>query len=228
MGRYKYSDEERTRIISTFLRCTRDIIEFEGIDHVSIRRVSQCAGFNSATLYLYFKDVDELITLACMGYLENYCRTLNADIPHLKTPREIYIHTWKVFGRQAFSKPQIFYHLFFQPHSRSLGDIVSYYYEIYPNQLKDLDGSIRDMLLSGELSHRNLKVLQPLGQSMHYSEKQIQAINDLTVGYFKMLLEQNQHEVGFIMADCQVQRVLDTIELLFTIPPEDPIPSLDA
>ncbi len=214
MGRTKYSEEERSRIIISFLRCTREIIELEGIEHVSIRRVAQCAGFNSATMYLYFKDSDELITLASMSYLENYCRTLTADIPHLKTPYEIYMHTWRVFGQHAFAHPRIFYHLFFYPHSLPLIETVTRYYEIYPNQLAGSDDSIRDMLLEGDLKERNLKVLQPVASKLNLDEKHISMINDLTVCYFKMLLEEHRYENGSIVAERQVQKLLDTVEFL--------------
>ena len=80
MGRSKYSPEERERIITTFIRAAREIVDLEGVENVSIRKVASLAGFNSATIYLYFKDLDELITLASISYLENYCRTLAADI----------------------------------------------------------------------------------------------------------------------------------------------------
>ena len=214
MGRYKYSEEERSKIITTFLRCTRDIIDFEGIEHVSIRRISQAAGFNSATIYLYFKDADELVTLACMGYLEAYCRTLAADLPQLRSSREVYMHTWKVFALHAFSNPQIFYHLFFADHSCPLNQIVARYYEIYPNQLLSTDSTIREMLLKGDLRERNMQILQPLCEGSGCAGK-AELINDLTICYFKMLLEENRHEAGAIAADRQVTRLLSAIEFLF-------------
>ena len=214
MGRYKYSEEERTKIITSFLRCTRDIIDFDGIEHVSIRRISQAAGFNSATIYLYFKDADELVTLACMGYLEAYCRTLAADLPQLRSSREIYVHTWKVFALHAFSNPQIFYHLFFADHSRPLNQIVARYYEIYPGQLLSTDATIREMLLKGDLRERNMQILQPLCEAAGCSADKAELINDLTVCYFKMLLEENRHEVGAIAANRQVTRLLQAIEFL--------------
>ena len=64
MGRNRYTPQERNKITATFIRCTREIIDLEGIQQVSIRKVAQTAGLNSATLYLYFDDADELITLA--------------------------------------------------------------------------------------------------------------------------------------------------------------------
>ena len=215
MGRSKYSEEERLKIITSFLRCTREIIDFEGIEHVSIRRISQSAGFNSATMYLYFTDADELVTLASMSYLENYCRTLTADIPLLKSPREIYIHTWRVFCQHAFANPQVFHHLFFYPHAGPLRQIVARYYEIYPGQLNDSDESIREMLLEGDLEERNIQVLAPVARSLGFTDEQTAMINDLTVCYFKMLLEEHRHESGSLAAERRVQQMLEMVDFLF-------------
>ena len=212
MGRMKYSEDERNRIITNFLRCTREIIDLEGIDQVTIRKVAQCAGFNSATLYLYFKDLDELVTLASMCYLENYCRTLIADFPHLKTSYDIYKHTWRVFSQHAFANPQIFYQLFFCPHSCPLNEIVARYYDIYPNQLEDLDGAIHDMLLEGDLRSRNLKVLRPLAKEMNFNEKETEIFNDLTICYFQMQLGERRYETGTIAAERRVQKMMDVID----------------
>ena len=214
MGRSRYSEEERAKITVAFLRCTREIIDLEGIDGVSIRRVAQCAGFNSATLYLYFKDIDELITLACMSYLENYCRTLSADIPHLNSPYELYLHTWRVFGQHAFAHPQIFHHLFFREHSLPMSQTVARYYELCPSQLPDAEGVIRDMLLEGDLKDRNLRLLKPLGEEMHCSPEQITMINDLTICYFKMLLEQQTGEAGVLSIDRKQEQMLHMVAFL--------------
>ena len=80
MGRMKYTEEERSRIMISFIQATRKIIDTEGIDQVSIRKIANQTGMNSATMYLYFSNADVLITMASMGYLEKYCRTLAADM----------------------------------------------------------------------------------------------------------------------------------------------------
>ena len=76
MGRMKYTEEERSRIMISFIQATRKIIDTEGIDQVSIRKIANQTGMNSATMYLYFSNADVLITMASMGYLEKYCRCL--------------------------------------------------------------------------------------------------------------------------------------------------------
>lgn len=215
MGRVKYSEEERGRIVESFLRCTREVIELEGIEHVSIRRIAQCAGFNSATMYLYFKDVDELITLSCISYLENYYRGLSADLVQLETPYELYVHSWRVFAQHAFASPKIYEHLFFHPHSIPLSQTIARYYELYPNQMPVLEERIQEMLLEGDIRIRNMKLLRQPAKNRGFHERQMEMINDLMICYFKMLLEEHQAESGMLASQRQVEKVLEMIEFLF-------------
>ena len=80
MGRTKYTEEERGKIMTQFIRAAREIIDSEGIEKISIRKIAELTGMNSATMYLYFPDADVLTTMALMSYLENYCRALASTI----------------------------------------------------------------------------------------------------------------------------------------------------
>lgn len=51
------------RMMGFFIDATAQIIEEEGIENVSIRRVSDLAGYNSSTIYNYFGDLTVLIFL---------------------------------------------------------------------------------------------------------------------------------------------------------------------
>ena len=53
--------------MTTFIRAAREIIDAEGIDNISIRKIASLTGMNSATMYLYFPDSDVLTTMALMG-----------------------------------------------------------------------------------------------------------------------------------------------------------------
>lgn len=218
MGRTRYSEEERNKIITNFIRCTREIIDLEGVEQVSIRKVAQAAGFNSATLYLYFQDADELITLASMSYLENYCRTLAADIQHMEDPYQIYLHTWKVFCLHAFSRPTVFYHLFYHPHSKPLEETVARYYQIYPMQLSGASGPVRDMLLAGTLEERNRKILCSLGERGYFPGEQMELINDLTICYFRKLLEESCGQEGTLVQQEKTQQLLGAIHFMIPQP----------
>lgn len=189
MGKTKYSDHEREKIISAFISAAREIIETSGLDGLSIRRVAALTGYSSATIYIYFPNVDVLVTMACISYLESYCRAIAADMDKMRSSYDAHMHTWELFCRFAFDRPQIFYHLFYVPHTVELEETLRDYYKLYPRQLEDIEGPVREMLLGGCLEDRCMKVLWPLAQERGISREDCEMINDISICYFRKLLE---------------------------------------
>lgn len=189
MGRTKYTTEERKAIIADFIEAAAEIIDEEGIDRISIRKVSARAGFSSATLYIYFKDLDELCTLASIGYLEEYCRSLVESRRPGETPVQTYLRTWEQFCRTAFRRPKVFRHLFFDRHTAPLDEIAKRYYSVYPDQLDHISGPVLSMVLTGDLYARNLKVLMPCTAQLGFDDARARLVNDVTVSYFHTYLD---------------------------------------
>ena len=215
MGRMKYSEEERNTIIKNFLNSTREIIHSEGIDQVSIRKVAARAGLNSATMYLYFTDSDELITLACMGYLEDYCNTLICEVPQMKTVYDAYMRAWEVFSIYAFQNPQVFHRLFFYPHSKPLKETAARYFQIYPEMLEQSEGLVHDTLLAGTLSARNMKMLRVICDDFHMDAHYADVINDFTICYFKNLLEEMPADADEETVKAKTRQLLEALKFLF-------------
>ena len=59
-----------------FVEATEKILKEEGIPGVTIRRIAAEAGYNSATLYNYFQDLDELILFGSVCFLRDYLLSL--------------------------------------------------------------------------------------------------------------------------------------------------------
>ena len=186
MGRMKYTEEERSRIMISFIQATRKIIDTEGIDQVSIRKIANQTGMNSATMYLYFSNADVLITMASMGYLEKYCRTLAADMTKMTTPEEVLRHTWDVFC-----------------------------YGLFPEQLHNISGPIFDMLHEGPLSERSWKVLWPVAEERGMTEQDARVINDMLVSYFRFLLEERRRESeGMLKSEELIEKLKTALSIL--------------
>ncbi len=66
----KAIQEQRMR--SYFIQATKDILKGEGLRSISVRNVSDRAGYSYATLYNYFKDVNELIFF-CVADFQAEC-----------------------------------------------------------------------------------------------------------------------------------------------------------
>lgn len=188
MGRAKYTPDEKKVIVAAFISAAKEIIDEEGVPAVSIRKVAARAGYSSATLYLYFSDVNELIMLASIGYLEGYCKDLAQKHLELKSPGECYMSSWESFCHHAFRHPYVFESLFFTKHATSLDDVVKRYYSIYPEQLENISGTVLSMLLSGEESERNMALLRPYAKELGLSEETTQRVNEITIAYFRYKL----------------------------------------
>ena len=191
MGRTKYTPEKRNEIVSSFVKATIEIIQESGVDEVSIRSVSSRAGYSSATLYLYFNDLNELLSLASVFYFRNYVRDIAKTCPTGEcSAEEIYRYTWETFIRHALNKPEIYLNLFFGPSSDSLDEMVREYYELFPEELENVpEGPVLGMLEAGRLHVRNRAVLVPYAEEIGMPESEVDLANEITVAYFREVLE---------------------------------------
>lgn len=210
MGRAKYTEEERHRIMISFIQAARKIIDTEGIEQVSIRKIANLTGMNSATMYLYFPSSDVLVTMASMNYLEKYCRTLAADMAKMTTSERILRHTWDVFSRYAFDYPDIFYHIFFEEHPISLTEIIDQYYTLFPEQLQNIEGPVLGMLHEGPLTERSWHVLWPVAKDRGMTEQDARVLNDMLVSYFGFLLEERRREAEGMLKSAELLGKLQT------------------
>ena len=219
MGRPKYSTQERDQILVTFIRAARGIIQDEGIEKVSIRKVANLTGLNSATMYLYFPNSDALITMACMSYLEKYCRTLAADMPLMQSKRDAFVHSWEVFSQYAFADPKIFRHLFYTGHSFDMEELINTYYRLFPHQLDDISETMVDMLHAGDINARSMHILTPLAEELGFSRERTEMVNELVVCYFRLLLEERcQNADSMVLSEQLTAKLMRVLRFLLDDP----------
>lgn len=147
-------------MISRFINATSEIIDKEGIDNVTIRKIADAAGFNSATIYNYFEDLSHLIFFASMSVIKKYTDALPRYIEKAENPLERYFLIWECFCKFSFSSPKVYYAVF----SANLGTRsinMAKYYEYSPYDLVAIpDDDIKAMLLEASQSKRVLISLQ--------------------------------------------------------------------
>lgn len=214
MGRTRYSPNERERMVTLFIDTAREIMDAEGLEQVSIRKVAKSAGYNSATMYLYFRDVDELITMAAMSYLSEYIRALGEEQSERRTARDTYMNTWRLFCRYSFLYPQVFHRIFFYPHSTPLEETIARYYEIYPHQLDSIGGAVNLMLRRGALESRDYAVLRPMVEEHAIGEKEAGFVSEMAVGYFRRLLDEKRRQGREADDEELTKRQMDALDFL--------------
>jgi AcrR family transcriptional regulator len=191
MPRPPLDEDTKREVTIRLIRAAQSIIFSEGLEAVTIRKIAKIAKVNSAILYKYFQDLDELLLFANTDLLKDYTRDLIIQSQNntMCQPKSAYLQSWKLFCHYSFKYPECMNHLFFCKHSDDLERIIQSYYDLFSEQLEEMNITLSAMICSGNLYQRNSEVLQLLFTG-HISKKRIDLINDLTVSYYHMLLNE--------------------------------------
>lgn len=74
----KALQEQRTR--GYFIEATKEILKGEGSKALSVRNIAERAGYSYATLYNYFKDQTELVSLSLLDFKDECRDIVNGNI----------------------------------------------------------------------------------------------------------------------------------------------------
>ena len=183
--------EKRKRIMSYFINAAIELMEKEGIENLTIRKVVERAKYNSATLYHYFSNLDELELFASVKCLDEYMRETPMHKAEEKNFREWYLEQWRCFCRHSFARPRIYNFLFFSPEgSQNLNEVFRRYYEIYPHEKAEKTEDYEGFLKEGDFFRRNEALLRDVIRERAYeiSEQEIMGLNEMSVLIYRGML----------------------------------------
>lgn len=66
---------QEQRMKNYFIQATKEMLKGEGLKSLSVRKIADRAGYSFATMYNYFRDVQELIFL-CVKDFQDECREM--------------------------------------------------------------------------------------------------------------------------------------------------------
>lgn len=179
----------KINIMNKFIDAASSIIDSEGVENVTIRKVAGIAGYNSSTLYNYFEDLDHLILFACIRYLRDYTRALNDYVKKASNSLERYLMIWECFCKYSFDSPKIYNLIFFSEHSSTLNNIISEYYKIFHEELEESPLQIKSMLTGNDIYSRTLYQFEGCVEEGYFRESDIEEINEVTILIYQSMLE---------------------------------------
>ena len=154
--------EKKKKVMTCFIEATEDLMKEDDIDKISIRKIAKRAGYNSATLYYYFEDLEHLILFASIRYLREYTSALARNIKKDMTTIEKYRTVYETFNHYAFRSPVIFHNMFFGKYSPMLLEVIKEYYDIFPDDLEGHDELLRGLLTQGNMYSRDKQIVDQL------------------------------------------------------------------
>lgn len=187
---------KKRRVMMYFIEATQELILNEGIENLSIKKIADTAGYNTATIYNYFEDLEELILYSSIDYLKIYLKDLKSEINSNMKAIEIYETIYKVFVHHSFEKPEIFHTLFFGKYSYKLEKIIKKYYEIFPDDITGQTDITKSVLVEGNIHNRDLPVIKQMIKEGSILEEEapyiMEAIVRIHQSYLENILQQRE------------------------------------
>ena len=92
MGVAERRQREREEVRAKILEAAGELFLHEGFENTSIRRIAQKIEYAPSTIYLYFKDKDDLLATICQEMFEKLAQRLEKlirkDLPSLELVRQ--------------------------------------------------------------------------------------------------------------------------------------------
>ncbi len=172
-----------------------EIIQNEGIEAVSIRRIAKELDCSTTAMYRHFHNLNELLFYAQLSALNTYIYNLQQRSSSWKSIWDTHFDIWELYSDQAFRKPKAFELIFYQNMNKNLGSALKEYYEMFPEAIVNLTPLVKNMLEIPGFYERDWQIVQQIVEQGFLSEESGKKINhiecNLFLGYFKYVQETN-------------------------------------
>ncbi|WMJ77494.1 MULTISPECIES: TetR/AcrR family transcriptional regulator [unclassified Sedimentibacter] len=207
---------KKKRVMLYFIESAANIMANEGVDQLTIRNVSERAGYNSATLYNYFDNFDELkewASIYCItDYLSECCDILAQRIDSLDNLMEI----WLTYCRYAFQNPQLYSYIFFSSQSSNIQRNLKIVSEAFPDWLhRDLRNERIEKFVNGPNTEvRSLYLVELCIQDGYFKEEDKIDINNIA-GILTAGLLQELYAKGELVNQEMIEAALEKFKKYF-------------
>lgn len=176
-----HKELKKARMWKYFVNAATELIEKDGIQQVTIRKVADKAGFNSATLYNYFSEFSHLLFFASMRFMKPYTKEISIVLSqksesHLRH----YVKAWECFTRHSFQTPDIFHAIFMMDLGEEPDTLIAKYYEFFPTEIVDVPEELKPILMERSMHKRGRSFLKAAVQSGEISSEDADFLNDAT------------------------------------------------
>lgn len=202
-----------------FIEAAEKIMDEEGLDKVTIRKVSDLAGYNSATLYNYFTNRDHLVCFLAIARLKGYIKELQAHQDQANNVLEEFFLLCHYFSTYAFKNASLCMYLYEKPF-----DTMHYfneYYFVFPQELKNVPERLRKTISGDDYMERNRIYIAKCIQEGYFREEDIDDIvmveNFLFEGMLRWVKQLENEKVDYVQAVLKYDKyIADMLSTYFT------------
>ncbi len=182
-------ESARLKRKSYFVLAAINILKEGKLADLTARRVASETGYNVASIYTYFKNLDHLENVASVYFTDDYVRELCEATCELDNPLKAYLTMWEIFAEHALKKPDYFYNVFFSRISQmSEFNLFKEYYSIFPHAISGESGIVSGMIELHKTDDREAYLLDMCVEEKIIARDMLNYIKHIHLGYFKFIL----------------------------------------
>lgn len=207
---------QKKRMMSYFIEATNEIIDKEGLDNLTIRKVADKAGYNSATLYNYFKNLKHLVFFSSIRYLSSYAKELPKYLGRAINPIDSCLKVWECFAKHSYNNPRVYQLIFFGGFSSdTVNNSIKTYYEIFPEQIGEDVKEYMPMLMEDNLYKRDYILLKKALKDTDISDEDIRSINEMNILIYRGMMADIETNYFNLSIDDAVSKTLKYVKRVF-------------
>ncbi|NLY86713.1 MAG: TetR/AcrR family transcriptional regulator [Tissierellia bacterium] len=202
---------QKKRMMTYFIDAADEILLEEGIKGITIRKVADKAGYNSATIYNYFENLDHLLLFTAMRHIKDYTSALPKYLKNANNALEEFLAIWQCFCDYSFKEPEIYYAIFFANLNNDLKDYIVQYYRLFPEELGSQPKNVLNMLFKHDIYERGMAIVNKCVDEGFIKKEDAEVLNEMaTLIYEGILLRVIKGKIGY---DEAVKKTMKYVEL---------------
>ena len=138
------------------IQTTYEMLKTQSPKDLSIRSIADAANCTSGAVYRHFDNLEHLILVAAVKFLENYIVDLGQILGGEQDPMKLHIEMWRSFSVQAFKNVEVFELLFWDKYEDMLSEALFTYYQEFPDRWRELNGFVAMIFFNSNLKERNM------------------------------------------------------------------------
>jgi len=180
---------KKQRVTRYFIDAARAIAKEEGVSAITIRSVAERAGYNSATLYNYFENLDQLIAFVCIDSISDMIENSNEVYLSEDDYLNKYLRGWKDFCNFSFRDPAIYEYIYASEKSEQVLGSYDAYLEIFPEKRNKLDEIVVETYLKNTFYAQEIFSAELCVKEGIFRQEDVESIAMLGVLLYQSLLQ---------------------------------------
>ena len=152
---------KKSRMSRYFIDAVITLSDDIPVDAITLRQVAAAAGYNSATLYNYFQNMNQLIAFTLIDRMSRIWIDASKLQGQLDGSLNHYLEQWLAQCRESFQHPQLFLYFFQLEEKSQIYQRIPDYFAVFPEIREQLSPGLLAQTEETDFARKNQNILLP-------------------------------------------------------------------